>query len=106
MTRQDILRRSALAGLGLLLLAGCAATDPYQREGMWRPNGANASNLRTMVVSPADLVRGVEEPGSSGQQAAMALDRMRQEKVRALPDSAVAKIVPVPTSSPDTAAIH
>lgn len=88
--------RRMLACFGLLLmLAACDATDPYKREGIWRPNHANDANLRAMVVSPSDLARGVEATGSDGQQAAAALDRQRQDKVRLLPDSAVAKIVPV-----------
>jgi type IV pilus biogenesis protein CpaD/CtpE len=64
------------------------------RDGMWRPNGANESNLRAMVASPSDLVRGMPSEGN-GQQAAAALDRYRNDKVRLLPDSAVAKITPV-----------
>ena len=93
---QPALRRTVVC-LGLLLssLTGCDATDPYRREGIWRPNYANDSNLRAMVVSPSDLVRGVGSTGSDGQQAAAALDRQRQDKVRVLPDSNVAKIVPV-----------
>jgi hypothetical protein len=78
----------------LLLMAGCDATDPYTREGVWRPDGSNDVNLRAMVVSPSDLVRGVGSPGGNGQQAAAALDRQRMDKVRPLPDSAIAKIVP------------
>lgn len=80
--------------LALLALAGCDATDPYMRDGVWRPNGANESNLRAMVASPSDLVRGMPSEGN-GQQAAAALDRYRNDKVRLLPDSAVAKITPV-----------
>ena len=80
--------------LALLALAGCDATDPYMRDGTWRPNGANESNLRAMVASPSDLVRGMPGEGN-GQQAAAALDRYRNDKVRLLPDSAVAKITPV-----------
>ena len=81
----------------LLLLAGCDITDPYEREGVWRPNYANDANLRAMVASPSDLVRGVDGPGGDGQQAAAALDRQRQDKPRKLPDSGVANIVPVST---------
>jgi hypothetical protein len=80
-----------------LLLAACAITDPYEREGLWRPNGANDINLRAMVVSPSDLARGVGSLDGDGQQAAAALDRQRLDKLRKLPDTGVANIVPVAT---------
>ncbi len=89
-----MLIRFLLSLLALLVLAGCDVTDPYMREGTWRPNGANESNLRAMVAAPSDLVRGTPSEGN-GQQAAAALDRYRNDKVRPLPDSAVAKITPV-----------
>jgi hypothetical protein len=87
-------RTLACSGL-LLLMAGCDITDPYTREGVWRPDGTNDLNLRAMVVSPSDLVRGVGSPGGNGQQAAAALERQRTDKMRPLPDSAIAKIVPI-----------
>jgi type IV pilus biogenesis protein CpaD/CtpE len=83
----------------VLTLAGCDATDPYLREGVWRPNGANEANLRAMVASPSDLVRGVVSVDGDGQQAAAALDRSRNDKVRLLPDSGIAKITPVSSGS-------
>ena len=62
--------------------------DPYRREGTWRPNGANEANLRAMVVSPSDLVRGVWSvgrqwpagrggPGSLQERQAAAAARQR-----------------------------
>jgi hypothetical protein len=36
---------------------------------------------------------------SDGQQAAAALDRYRNDKVRLLPDSAIAKVTPVSSGS-------
>lgn len=89
-----MLMRLLLSLLAVFVLAACDATDPYLRDGMWRPNGANESNLRAMVASPSDLVRGTPSEGN-GQQAAAALDRYRNDKVRQLPDSAVAKITPI-----------
>jgi len=86
--------RQLLCVLVLVFLAACDFTDPYMRDGVWRPNGANEANLRAMVVSPSDLVHGVPSLGD-GQQAAAALDRYRSDKVRPLPDSAIAKVVPV-----------
>ena len=88
-----------LIGILMLALAGCDATDPYLRRGVWRPNGANEANLRAMVVSPSDLVRGVDSAAGNGQQAAAALDRLRNDKPRLLPDSAVAKVVPISSGS-------
>jgi|SRR5579863_7416630 hypothetical protein len=89
-----MLMRLLLGAISVLLMVGCDATDPYQRDGTWRPNDANEANLRAMVASPSDLVRGVPSQ-SDGQQAAAALDRYRNDKVRLLPDSAIAKITPV-----------
>jgi hypothetical protein len=79
----------------VLSLAGCDATDPYLKQGVWRPNDANDANLRAMVVSPSDLVRGVNSSQGDGRQAAAALDRLRNDKPRVLPDSAIAKVVPI-----------
>lgn len=93
-----MLRRRLLC-IVVLALAGCDATDPYLREGVWRPNGANEANLRAMVASPSDLVRGVASVDGNGQQAAAALDRYRNDKMRPLPDSGIAKIVPVSSGS-------
>lgn len=96
MTERAPLMKSMLCTAAVALtLAGCDATDPYLRDGVWRPNGANEANLRAMVASPSDLVRGVSAGAGNGQQAAAALDRARNDKVRPLSDSAIAKVVPV-----------
>jgi hypothetical protein len=91
-------RLPACIGL-LLVLAACDITDPYMREGVWRPSSTNDVNLRAMVASPSDLARGVGSSGGDGQQAAAAIDRRRLDKMRPLPDSAVAKVVPVAAGS-------
>src|SRR5262249_38782134 len=88
--------------VAVLSLGACGLTDmidPYQRQGMWRPDDANEDNLRAMVASPSDLVRGVSSNGSDGQQAAAALDRVRNDKMGVLPDSAIAKVTPVASGS-------
>jgi type IV pilus biogenesis protein CpaD/CtpE len=89
-----MLTRQLLCVAVLMLLTGCDAADPYLREGVWRPNNANEVDLHAMVASPSDLVRGVSSL-SDGQQAAAALDRYRNDKVRPLPDSSIAKVVPI-----------
>jgi hypothetical protein len=88
---------AAVLGLGACGLMD--VMDPYKREGMWRPNNANEDNLRSMVASPSDLVRGVSSDSGDGQQAAAALDRVRNDKMRVLPDSAIAKVTPVSSGS-------
>jgi hypothetical protein len=79
--------------LGLLLLStGCAATDPYEREGVWHPNGSNETDLRAMVAMPSDLVQGVGDGHGNSQQAEAAVERLRTDKVKPLPASGVAQI--------------
>ena len=85
------MRRIACLGL-LLAMGGCAFTDPYERAGVWRPNGANDANLIAMVKTPSDLVQGVGDGLGNGQLAAAAIERLRADKVKPLPDSGVAQI--------------
>lgn len=92
--------RASLLLLPLLLaLAGCTQTDPYTREGVWRPNGANDANLRAMVAVPADLATAAPASPADGGLAAAALNRLRHDLVRPLPDSGVLQIVPVSNGS-------
>jgi hypothetical protein len=83
----------------LLALTGCEQTDPYRREGTWRPNGANEANLRAMVVVPSDLAVASHASPTDGALAAAALSRLHHDRVRPLPDSALAPVVPVNTGS-------
>ncbi|HET7883976.1 MAG TPA: hypothetical protein VFL55_24025 [Acetobacteraceae bacterium] len=89
-----VLRRQLIC-FAASALACCDKTDPYLRKGVWHLDGSNDENLRVMVASPSDLVRGVSSQGGDGQQAAAALDRYRNDKARLLPESSVAKIIPV-----------
>ena len=86
----------------LLSLAGCDPNqiDPYLRDGNWRPNGANAANLRAMVAVPADLVVARPAAPADGGLAAEVLDRLRHDRVKPLPDSGVAQVVPVSNGAP------
>jgi hypothetical protein len=88
-----ILRSTIL--LLLIVLAGCDSIDPYRREGTWRPNGANEANLRAMVVVPSDLAVATRASPADGELAAAALSRLHHDRVRPLPDSALAQIVPI-----------
>jgi hypothetical protein len=94
-----MMRPTALLLL-LLVVAGCDQLDPYQRAGMWRPNGANDADLRAMVAVPADLVMARPAAPANGGLAVEALDRLRQDRVRPLPDSAVAQVQPITSAPP------
>ena len=92
-----MMRMGAL--LLLLAVAGCDQVDPYSRPGVWRPHGSNDANLRAMVVVPSDLVLATPTARADGGLAAAALTRLRRDRVRPLPDSGVAQIVPVSSGS-------
>lgn len=83
----------------LLLLSGCNQIDPYTRDGTWRPTGANEANLRAMVAVPADLVTATPASPADGTLAAAALNRLRHDLVRPLPDSGAAQFVTVSSGS-------
>jgi type IV pilus biogenesis protein CpaD/CtpE len=87
--------RGAIAVAVLLMLGACQQTDPYAREGAWRPNGSNAANLRAMVVVPSDLVAATPAAPADGGLAATAISRLEHDRVRNLPDSGVAQVTPV-----------
>ena len=87
MTRRQFCWLASLA-----CVAGCGEVDPLTREGLWRPTGANAANLRAMAAVPGDLAYGVAAQASDGQQAAKAMERLRAGKVYPLPDSNISKV--------------
>jgi hypothetical protein len=79
-----------LAALGL---GGCTAmNDPWDRPGAWRAQGANDANLRAMVADPADLIAGRGTDRRVGPGAADAVDRLYRDRVRALPDTDIARV--------------
>ena len=64
------------AVLGLLLLSGCAATDPFHRPGALRPEGVNQANIAAMVARPTDLLRGRGAGGTDSPLATAAVTRL------------------------------
>lgn len=84
--------RYASLALALLALAGCEATEPYLREGTWRPTGSNDQNIAAQIIHPSDLVRGVDYAPYDGTMPTAAIDRYRTGKIRKLPDSGFAPI--------------
>lgn len=84
--------RYASLALVLLAVAGCEATDPYLREGTWRPTGTNDLNIAAQIIRPSDLVRGVDYAPLDGTMATAAVERYRAGKVKKLPDSSLVSI--------------
>lgn len=76
----------------LALLPACQQIDPYAREGVWRPRGANEANLRLHAATPAHLERGAHDPRADGRAMAAAVDRYRSGQVRPLPASGVSRL--------------
>jgi hypothetical protein len=98
-----LLRPIALLLPLLLAPTACDQIDPYTREGAWRPNNANDANLRAMVAVPADLAAGEPASPADGTLAAAALNRLRHDQVRPLPDSGAAQFeTPAPPPPPPT----
>jgi hypothetical protein len=91
--RRNALRCSAL--LMPLLLAACGGDlgDPYKRPYTWEPGHVNESNLQAMVADPHDLVAGRSGTSVPSQGAALAVARLRADRVKPLPDSGLAKLV-------------
>ena len=67
---------------------------PYLRDGIWRPNVPTDRIFAPWWFRPPTLCEVLRVRGD-GRQAAAALDRLGNDKIRGLPDSAIAKVVPV-----------
>jgi hypothetical protein len=91
------MRTRLLLALPLLAAtAGCDAFNPYKRAGSWRPAAVNEQNLATMAVNPPELVRGTGASGAAGFTATGAIERLRADRVKPLPDTGLARIITVP----------
>jgi hypothetical protein len=93
------MRPQTLIMIATLSLAACngPAGDPFARAGTWTIQHDNDANLRAMIADPADLVRGHGDGVAIGETAAVAIERLHAGKVRPLPSSGVAEIVPTNT---------
>lgn len=84
--------RHAPLALLLLALAGCSSIDPFTREGVWRPRGANEANLRLHVADPLTLEHGIDDPRSDGQASVAAIRRLRTDRLHPLAAASVARM--------------
>lgn len=73
-------RRSAALALAMIAALGLALSacsyDPWRQAGRWRPDKANAANLRAMIAQPSDLKSGEPATGARGASAAHAVSAM------------------------------
>jgi hypothetical protein len=90
-SHRALLRIGPIA-LAAAALGGCAVIDPFERPGMWRPIGANELNLELQAARPTDLVHGRGATDADGQTAAAAVDRLRHDRVKELPQSSVSGV--------------
>ncbi|MBB2204796.1 hypothetical protein [Gluconacetobacter takamatsuzukensis] len=80
-------RRYAVHAAGALLVAGlggCSTMEPLDQPYSWRPLGANHANVVAEVERPGDLVSGRPLGPSDGHEAADAVQRLRDNKLRDL----------------------
>ncbi len=76
-----------------LALSACAGMDePFERPGTWHLDYANDANLRVMVADPSDLLHGKSNGLALGDTSAAAVRRLRQGRVKPLPDSELSDV--------------
>ena len=88
--------RGIAALLFALALAACSngpmSLDAIPPDSGWQPQGVNAVNLRLMAADPADLVRGHGDPGTLGDEAVPAAERLLSGHSKSLPTSNVSDL--------------
>ncbi len=88
-----VLRLGAFAALAAAApLAGCDATDPMLKEGLWHPMHVSRANLVMQAASPADLVRGHGVTGTPAVLATAGIDRLEAGKPKKLIDSGLSDV--------------
>ncbi len=61
---------------GALMLSACGSRDPYLRNDVWMPTGANAGNLAAMVANPNDLIVGRHSAVSDTRASMVAIQHI------------------------------
>ncbi len=80
-------RSTALAFVVLAcsaMLTGCGNRDPYRRDDVWYPTGANAANLAAQVANPADLAGGRTDPKQLVAAPAKGVNRVWSDSAKPL----------------------
>ncbi len=66
-------------------LTGCMDRDPYRRTDVWRPTGANASNIAAQVADPNDMIRGRGSvPRANAEPSVLAVERIQTDHPKVL----------------------
>lgn len=85
--------RAAMLGTSLLSIAAAAGcTDAFDRPGTWNPSGVNDSNLRVMVVDPAQLRRGVGSATARGQAGSVPITNLEAGERPLLPSTQLSTV--------------
>ena len=72
-------------------VAGCETAE-YDRQGTWKPTGANDQNLRAMLVRPQDEYAGTGASTARADSGARAVTRLLVDKRRPLLNVSVAHV--------------
>ncbi len=88
--RTQRIGRAVLVAASVTVLVGCMDRDPYRRTDVWRPTGANSSNIAAQVANPNDLIRGQSGARATSAAQVLAVDRIVTDQARPLNPSAPA----------------
>lgn len=75
-----------------VLVVGCSSMDPQTQPYTWRPLHIYEANIAAQVERKSDLVSGRKLGPSDGHEAAEAVQRWRDGKVKKLPNTDVAQV--------------
>jgi hypothetical protein len=93
-TPRSLARTARQLGLftALAALAGCNATDPLLKEGLWHPLHVSRANLVMEAANPSDLVRGHGVSSTPAVLATAGIDRLEAGKPKKLIDSGLSDV--------------
>ena len=77
-------------GLSLCLLSGCG--DPFLWQHSWDAEQVNQINLAVQAADWHDLAHGRGDPGADGQEAAVAVERLRRGMIKPLPSTEITSV--------------
>ena len=82
--------RIFLTLLCVCLLGGCG--DPFLWQHSWDAEEVNQANLAAQASDWRDLARGHGDPGADGQEAAVAVERLRRGTIKPLASTEITSV--------------